>query len=105
MKNISQEMEVMEMENKIRHIREDLPGDVLLSAKLVLAASDKKWKEVEMFLAKGADPRICRWSGVFGKESALFYSIVEYRWDISRKLYDAGDRLDDLITEWEVTAQ
>ena len=47
MKNISKEMEVMEMENRVWQIREDLPGDAVQSAKLVLAAFEKKWSEVE----------------------------------------------------------
>ena len=54
------EMDVMEMENRIHQFREDLPGDVVQSAKLVLAAFEKKWSEVETLLEQDADPRICR---------------------------------------------
>ena len=101
MKNISKEMEVMEMENRIRQIREDLPGDAMLSAKLVLAAFEKKWSEVESLLEQGADPRICRRGDAYGVESALYFALAEKQWNIAAKLYDAGDRLDDLITECE----
>ena len=102
MKNISKEMEVMEMENRIRQIREDLPGDAMQSAKLVLAAFEKKWSEVESLLEQGADPRICRRGDAYGVESALYFALAEKQWDIAVKLYDAGDRLDDLVTECEL---
>ena len=46
-KFISKEMEVMEMEERIHVIREDLTGDALLSAKLVKAAKENNWEEVE----------------------------------------------------------
>ena len=101
MKNISKEMDVMEMENCIRQIREDLPGDVMQSAKLVLAAFEKKWSEVESLLEQGADPRICRRGDAYGVESALYFALAEKQWNIAAKLYDAGDRLDDLVTECE----
>ncbi len=101
MKNISKEMDVMEMENRIRQIREDLPGDAMQSAKLVLAAFEKKWSEVESLLEQGADPRICRRGDAYGVESALYFALAEKQWNIAAKLYDAGDRLDDLITECE----
>ncbi len=101
MKNISKEMEVMEMENRIRQIREDLPRDAMQSAKLVLAAFEKKWSEVENLLEQGADPRICRRGDAYGVESALYFALAEKQWNIAAKLYDAGDRLDDLVTECE----
>ena len=102
MKNISKEMEVMEMENGIGQIREDLPGDAMQSAKLVLAAFEKKWSEVESLLEQGADPRICRRGDAYGVESALYFALAEKQWNIAVKLYDAGDRLDDLVTECEM---
>ena len=102
MKNISKEMEVMEMENRIRQIREDLPGDAMQSAKLVLAAFEKRWDEVENLLENGADPRICRRGDAYGVESALYFALAEKQWNIAAKLYDAGDRLDDLVTECEL---
>lgn len=102
MKNISKEMEVMEMENGIGQIREDLPGDAMQSAKLVLAAIEKKWSEVETLLEQGADPRICRRGDAYGVESALYFALAEKQWNIAAKLYDAGDRLDDLVTECEL---
>ena len=102
MKNISKEMEVMEMENRIRQIREDLPGDAMQSAKLVLAAFEKRWDEVENLLENGADPRICRRGDAYGVESALYFALTEKQWNIAAKLYDAGDRLDDLVTECEL---
>lgn len=102
MKNISKEMEIMEMENRVWQIREDLPGDAMQSAKLVLAAFEKKWSEVETLLEQGADPRICRHGEAYGVESALYFALAEKQWNIAAKLYDAGDRLDDLVTEWEL---
>jgi len=102
MKNISKEMEVMEMENRIRQIREDLPKDAMQSAKLVLAAFEKRWDEVENLLENGADPRICRRGDAYGVESALYFALTEKQWNIAAKLYDAGDRLDDLVTECEL---
>lgn len=100
-KFISKEMEVMEMEERIWQFREDLPGDVLLSAKLVKAARENNWQEVEKLLTDGADPRICRSGDAFGVESALYYALKAQRFDIAEKLYEAGDRLDDLIVEGE----
>ena len=100
-KFISKEMEVMGMEERIWQIREDLSGNVLLSAKLVKAAFEKNWKEVETLLSDGADPRICRRGDAFGVESALYYALKDKRFDITEKLYAAGDRLDDLVSEDE----
>jgi len=100
-KFISKEMEVMEMEGRIHIIREDLTGDALLSAKLVKAAFEENFDEVEKLLSQGADPRICRRGGAFGVESALYYALKAKRFDIAEKLYEAGDRLDDLIVEGE----
>jgi len=102
MKNISKEMEVMEMENRVWQIREDLPGDAVQSAKLVLAAFEKKWSEVESLLEQGADPRICRGGEAYGVESALYFALAEKQWNIAAKLYDAGDRLDDHVSELEL---
>ena len=102
MKNISKEMEIMEMENRIRQIREDLPGDAMQSAKLVLAAFEKRWDEVENLLENGTDPRICRRGDAYGVESALYFALAEKQWNIAVKLYDAGDRLDDHVSELEL---
>ena len=85
-KFISKEMEVMGMEERIWQIREDLSGNVLLSAKLVKAAFEKNWKEVDTLLADGADPRICRRGDAFGVESALYYALKDKRFDIAEKL-------------------
>ncbi len=98
-KFISKEMELMELEENIHVIREDLTGDPLASAKLVKAAFDCNWGEVEKLLASGADPRICRWGSAYGVESALYYALKDKNFDMAEKLYDAGDRLDDLIIE------
>ena len=98
----NKEMEVMGMENRVWQFREDLPGDAMQSAKLVLAAFEKKWSEVETLLEQGADPRICRRGDAYGVESALYFALAEKQWNIAAKLYDAGDRLDDLITECEL---
>lgn len=100
-KIFSKEMDSMGMNERIWQIREDLPGDALLSAKLVKAAFEKNWSEVEALLAEGADPRICRRGDAFGVESALFYALRDRRFDVAEKLYEAGDRLDDLVVEGE----
>lgn len=100
-KFISSEMEKMGMEERIWQFREDLPGDVLLSAKLVKAAFEENFDEAEKLLSQGADPRICRRGDAFGVESALYYALKAKRFDIAEKLYNAGDRLDDLIVEGE----
>lgn len=98
-KNISKELEYMESENRIRVIRQDLSGDALLSAKLVKAAFEKQWEEVDKLLSQGADPRICRRGDAYGVESALYFALKEKNFDMAEKLYAAGDRLDDLIVE------
>lgn len=100
-KIISSEMDHMNMNEHIWQIREDLPGDVLLSAKLVKAALEENWNEVEMLLELGADPRICRFGNSNGSESALYYTLKAKRFDLADKLYKAGDRLDDLVLENE----
>lgn len=97
------ELERMDMEERIHVFRKDLPGDPLLSARLVKAAADSDWPEVERLLDAGADPRICRFGDAYGVESALFYALREQRFDVAIKLYDAGDRLEDLIAETEST--
>ena len=96
----SPEMEVLEREYEIHHVRHDLNGDVLSSAKLVAAAFDKKWEEVDKLLAAGADPRICRRCSP-APESALYYALVDQNIEMAEKLYHAGDRLDDLWVEDE----
>lgn len=101
-KIISKEMEVMGMKERIWQIREDLSGNVLLSAKLVKAAFEKNWEEVDRLLNEGADPRICRHADGYGVESALYFALADNKWNIAAKLYDAGDRLDDLISEVEL---
>ena len=98
-KNISEEIERMEMEDRISVFRQDLPGDPLLSGKLVKAARKNQWEEVEKLLSEGADPRICRSGDAYGVESALYYALLDKRYDMAEKLYQAGDRLDDLIPE------
>ena len=99
MKELSKEMDFMGMEERIWQIREDLPGDALQSAKLVKAAFENNWQEVQTLLEAGADPRICRRGDAFGVESALYFSLRAEQFDIAEKLYNAGDRLDDLVTE------
>ena len=96
---INSEMDVMEMQEGIRVFRKDLPGDALASAKLVKAALENNWSEVEQLLSSGADPRICRWGDRYGVESALYFALCAGRFDMAEKLYAAGDRLDDLIVE------
>ena len=101
-KNISEQIEHMALEDRIHVIRQDLTGDPLLSGKLVKAARKNQWDEVEKLLSEGADPRICRSGDAYGVESALYYALIDKRYDIAEKLYDAGDRLDDLIPEDEL---
>ena len=92
------ELETMEMEYQIRVIRKDLQGDALQSAELVLAAQEKKWAKVEKLLEQGADPRICRYADSDGMvASALFFALKAEKFILARKIYDVGDRLDDLI--------
>lgn len=94
---IRKELERLEDEHEIRVIRQDLKGDALQSARLVLAAQEKKWQEVENLLAQGADPRICRWADVAGETaSALFFALESKQYELAFKLFKAGDRLDDL---------
>ena len=82
---------------EIDQLREDLTGDVLASAKLVKAACDKNWNEVEKMLDEGADPRICRLAYASGEiHSALFMALKDQKFDLAYKLYLAGDRLDDI---------
>ena len=100
-KTISEQIDHMELDDRIHVIRQDLTGDPLLSGKLVKAALENQWEEVEKLLSEGADPRICRCGDAYGVESALYYALIAKRYDIAEKLYDAGDRLDDLITEDE----
>lgn len=76
-------------------VREDLDGDPLLSLNLLEAAEDKDWQRVEALLEQGADPRICRSTDNNCVESALVMALAARRYDIAKKLYDAGDRLDD----------
>ena len=100
-KTISEEIERMELEDRISVIRQDLTGDPLLSGRLVKAARENQWEEVEKLLSEGADPRICRWGDAYGVESALYYALIAKRYDVAEKLYAAGDRLDDLVIEDE----
>ncbi len=91
------ELEKLEDEHRIRVIRQDLKGDALQSARLVLAAKEKRWQEVEKLLEEGADPRICRYSDVgIELESALYYALTAEEFELAGKLFEAGDRLDDL---------
>ena len=94
---IRKELEKLENEHRIRVIRQDLKGDALKSARLVLAAKEKRWQEVEKLLEEGADPRICRYSDVgIELESALYYALTAEEFELAGKLFEAGDRLDDL---------
>ena len=93
------ELEFITMEQRIQVTRQDLKGDPLLSAKLVLAARENRWRTAEKLLARGADPRICRFGDAYGVESALYYALIAQKFAFARKLFDAGDRLDDLVTE------
>ena len=94
---IRKELETMEMDHQIGVIRHDLPGDALQSARLVLAAKENKWQEVEKLLEEGADPRICRCMNAAGeKVSALYCALESNQHELARKLFEAGDRLDDL---------
>ena len=94
---IRKELERLEDEHDIRVIRQDLKGDALQSARLVDAALDKNWNEVEKLLEEGADPRICRWANAAGEiASALFFALESKQYELAGKLFKAGDRLDDL---------
>ena len=75
--------------------RRDLNGDQLLAIDLIDSAISKDWEQVEKLLAEGADPRMCRSTDNNCVESALIMALAARRYDIARKLYDAGDRLGD----------
>ena len=94
-------IEKMSLEERIHVVREDLPGDALLSARLVKAAFENHWAEAEELLAAGAVPGICRRGDAFGVESALYFALKAQNFVLARKLFEAGDRLDDLVTESE----
>lgn len=76
-------------------VRKDLIGDKFLAINLIDSAIRRDWEQVEKLLAEGADPRICRSTDNDCAESALVMALAERRYDIAKKLYDAGDRLDD----------
>ena len=99
---IRKELETMEVEHQIGVVRHDLQGDALQSARLVLAAKEKKWNEVKKQLDGGANPRICRYADSDGQvESALYFALKAMKFGLARALYEAGDRLDDLICDSE----
>lgn len=80
-------------------VRFDLrDGDVQLSAKLLKAADEEDWNSVTALLKQGADPRICRVSDGNTCESALYLALTAKKFEVAKALYDAGDRLDDLLT-------
>lgn len=79
--------------------------DVSLSAKLLEAANKEDWNTVTALLEQGADPRICRISDGNTRESALFLALKEKNFKVAEALYNAGDRLDDLlIGDWTIPA-
>ena len=81
----------------IQAVRYDLEHkDIELSAKLVDAAAKGNWTQVKDLLASGADPRICRYDDGKCCESALYFALKANKFDIAEKLFQAGDRLDDL---------
>ena len=82
---------------KIKPVRYDLAHeDVRLSARLVDAAANGNWTQVQHLLADGADPRICRYIDGVRCESALYFALKAKEFNIADALYRAGDRLDDL---------
>lgn len=56
------------------------------------AASAGDWLEVEKLLAAGADVKSCN---LFG-QNALYFALIDGKFDIAAALYDAGARLDEL---------
>lgn len=56
------------------------------------AASAGDWQEVEKLLAAGADVKSCN---LFG-QNALYFALIDGKFDIAAALYDAGARLDEL---------
>ena len=71
--------------------------NVSLSAKLLEAADKEDWNSVTALLEQGADPRICRISDGITRESALFLALKAKNFKVAEALYNAGDRLDDLL--------
>lgn len=56
------------------------------------AASAGNWQEVEKLLETGADVKTCN---LFG-QNALYFALIDGKFDIAAALYDAGARLDEL---------
>ena len=91
-----------ELPEFVRAVRFDLRHkDVLLSAKLLKAADEEDWNRVAALLEQGADPRICRISDGTTRVSALYLAMTAKKFKVAKALYDAGDRLDDLLTAEE----
>jgi hypothetical protein len=67
-------------------------NDILNITPATAAASSGNWQEVEKLLAEGADLKSCN---LFG-QNALYFALIDGKFDLAAALYDAGARLDEL---------
>ena len=67
-------------------------NDILNITPATAAASAGDWHEVEKLLNSGADVKSCN---LFG-QNALYFALIDGKFDIAAALYDAGARLDEL---------
>ena len=67
-------------------------NDIFNITPAIAAASTGDWQEVEKLLAEGADVKSCN---LFG-QNALYFALIDGKFDIAAALYDAGARLDEL---------
>ena len=67
-------------------------NDILNITPATTAASAGDWQKVEKLLAAGADVKSCN---LFG-QNALYFALIDGKFDIAASLYDAGARLDEL---------
>ena len=67
-------------------------NDILNITPATAAASAGDWQKVEKLLAAGADVKSCN---LFG-QNALYFALIDGKFDIAAALYDAGARLDEL---------
>ena len=67
-------------------------NDIFNITPATAAASAGDWQEVEKLLAAGADVKTCN---LFG-QNALYFALIDGKFELAAKLYDAGARLDEL---------
>ena len=60
---------------------------------IIAAARDRDWNRVRELLKKGADVRNCNCFG----QNALFFAVLNCRFELADELYQRGARLSGLI--------